>query len=76
MPERVTVTVNGRPVSVPAGTIVAAAVAAAGVTRFREGDRVWLYNGQHNGRNLGTGAEFIADGGTSAGKVNRIAPQL
>ena len=31
-----------------------------GVTRFREGDRVWLYNGQRNGRNLGTGAEFIA----------------
>ncbi len=32
----------------------------ATVTRFREGDRVWLYNGQRNGRNLGTGAEFIA----------------
>ena len=31
-----------------------------GVTRFRAGDRVWLYNGQRNGRNLGTGAEFIA----------------
>ncbi len=31
-----------------------------GVTRFRLGDRVWLYNGQRNGRNLGTGAEFIA----------------
>lgn len=30
------------------------------VTRFREGDRVWLYNGQRNGRNLGTGSEFIA----------------
>jgi NADPH2:quinone reductase len=32
----------------------------AGVTRFREGDRVWLYNGQRNGRFLGTGAELIA----------------
>jgi NADPH2:quinone reductase len=32
----------------------------AGVLRFREGDRVWLYNGQRNGRNLGTAAEFIA----------------
>ncbi|MBS0243261.1 MAG: NADPH:quinone reductase [Proteobacteria bacterium] len=31
-----------------------------GVTKFKEGDRVWLYNGQRNGRNLGTGAEFIA----------------
>ena len=35
MTEVVTVTVNGRPVSVPSGTIVAAAVARAGVTRFR-----------------------------------------
>lgn len=32
----------------------------ADVTKVREGDRVWLYNGQRNGRNLGTGAEFIA----------------
>lgn len=32
----------------------------AGVTRFREGERVWLYNGQRNGRNLGTCAEYIA----------------
>ena len=32
----------------------------AGVAAFREGDRVWLYNGQRNGRNLGTGAEYIA----------------
>jgi NADPH2:quinone reductase len=31
-----------------------------GVTRFRAGDRVWLYNGQRNGRHLGTAAEFIA----------------
>lgn len=31
-----------------------------GVTRFREGERVWLYNGQRNGRHRGTGAEFIA----------------
>ena len=35
MAERVIVSVNGRPVSVPQGTIVAAAVALAGVTRFR-----------------------------------------
>jgi NADPH:quinone reductase len=27
-----------------------------GVTRFTEGERVWLYNGQRNGRNLGTAA--------------------
>ncbi|MGE3914649.1 MAG: NADPH:quinone reductase [Hyphomicrobiaceae bacterium] len=32
----------------------------AGVTRLREGERVWLYNGQRNGRNLGTAAEYIA----------------
>lgn len=32
----------------------------AGVTRFKLGDRVWLYNGQRNGRNCGTAAEFIA----------------
>ena len=32
----------------------------AGVTRFKAGDRVWLYNGQRNGRNRGTAAEFIA----------------
>ncbi|MFV0296907.1 MAG: NADPH:quinone reductase [Hyphomicrobiaceae bacterium] len=31
-----------------------------GVSHFVEGERVWLYNGQRNGRNLGTGAEFIA----------------
>ena len=35
MTERVTLSVNGKPVSVPAGTIVAAAVALAGVARFR-----------------------------------------
>jgi sarcosine oxidase subunit alpha len=35
MTERVTLSVNGQPVSVPAGTLVAAAVARAGVTRFR-----------------------------------------
>jgi sarcosine oxidase subunit alpha len=35
MTERVTISVNGKPLSVPAGTIVAAAVALAGVTRFR-----------------------------------------
>jgi len=31
-----------------------------GVTRFREGQRVWLYNGQRNGRAFGTAAEYIA----------------
>jgi sarcosine oxidase subunit alpha len=35
MTDGVTITVNGQPVSVPAGTLVAAAVALAGVTRFR-----------------------------------------
>lgn len=35
MTERVTLSVNGKPLSVPAGTIVAAAVAQAGVTHFR-----------------------------------------
>lgn len=32
----------------------------AGVTKHRTGDRVWLYNGQRNGRNCGTAAEWIA----------------
>jgi NADPH2:quinone reductase len=32
----------------------------AGVTRFREGDRVWLFNGQRNGRAFGTAAQYIA----------------
>ncbi len=32
----------------------------AGVTRFRTGDRVWLFNGQRNGRAFGTAAEHIA----------------
>lgn len=31
-----------------------------GVTKVHPGDRVWLYNGQRNGRNLGTAAEFIS----------------
>jgi sarcosine oxidase subunit alpha len=35
MTEPIQVKVNGKPVSIPAGTIVAAAVALAGVTRFR-----------------------------------------
>ena len=35
MTDMIQVQVNGRPVSVAAGTIVAAAVAQAGVTRFR-----------------------------------------
>jgi NADPH:quinone reductase len=31
-----------------------------GVTRLRVGQRVWLYNGQRNGRAFGTAAEHIA----------------
>ena len=31
-----------------------------GVTRFRRGQRVWLFNGQRNGRAFGTAAEYIA----------------
>jgi NADPH2:quinone reductase len=31
-----------------------------GVTRFKVGDRVWLFNGQRNGRAFGTAAECIA----------------
>jgi NADPH2:quinone reductase len=30
-----------------------------GVKRFEVGDRVWLFNGQRNGRAFGTAAEFI-----------------
>ena len=35
MPETVQLRVNGKPVTMPAGTIVAAAIATAGVSRFR-----------------------------------------
>lgn len=31
-----------------------------GASRFKVGDRVWLYNGQRNGRAFGTAAEYIA----------------
>jgi NADPH:quinone reductase len=31
-----------------------------GVTRFKVGDRVWLFNGQRNGRAFGTAAQYIA----------------
>jgi len=31
-----------------------------GVTRLKAGERVWLFNGQRNGRALGTAAEYIA----------------
>src|ERR1700727_36022 len=34
--------------------------AGSGVTRFERGQRVWLFNGQRNGRALGTAAEYIA----------------
>src|SRR5882757_6049323 len=30
-----------------------------GVTRFAVGERVWLFNGQRNGRAFGTAAEYI-----------------
>jgi NADPH:quinone reductase len=33
-----------------------------GVTRLAVGDRVWLFNGQRNGRAFGTAAEYIALG--------------
>jgi NADPH2:quinone reductase len=32
----------------------------SGVTRLRAGQRVWLFNGQRNGRAFGTAAEYIA----------------
>ena len=35
MTEKVRIRVNGTPVSIPAGTIVAAAIARAGLSRFR-----------------------------------------
>ena len=37
-----------------------------GVTRHAVGDRVWLYNGQREGRQHGTGAEFISLNGERA----------
>jgi sarcosine oxidase subunit alpha len=39
MSEGVTLLVNGKPVTVPAGTVVAAAMARAGVTGFRRSIR-------------------------------------
>ena len=36
MPDRVTISVNGKPVSVPPGTVLAAAVAQAGVSSFHK----------------------------------------
>ena len=32
----------------------------AGVTRLKVGQRIWLFNGQRNGRAFGTAAEYIA----------------
>src|ERR1700761_577484 len=32
----------------------------SGVSRLKPGQRVWLFNGQRNGRALGTAAEYIA----------------
>src|SRR6266481_1145544 len=34
--------------------------AGHGVTRLRAGQRVWLFNGQRNGRAFGTAAEYIS----------------
>lgn len=45
----------------------------AGVTKHRVGDRVWLYNGQRNGRTWGTAAEFIA---LDADLVTRLPDQV
>jgi NADPH2:quinone reductase len=45
------------PQSDAAGIVVAL---GKDVTRHTIGDRVWLYNGQREGRQHGTGAEFIA----------------
>lgn len=39
MPDRVTLSVNGKAITVPRGTIVAAAVALAGQARFRRSVR-------------------------------------
>ncbi len=39
MPDRVNLSVNGKAITVPRGTIVAAAVALAGETRFRRSVR-------------------------------------
>src|SRR5437870_763430 len=41
-----------------------------GVTRLQIGQRVWLYNGQRNGRAFGTAAEYIAF--TEQRGVNRV----
>ena len=35
MTDRVTISINGKPLTVPAGTLVSAALAQAGVVRFR-----------------------------------------
>jgi sarcosine oxidase subunit alpha len=53
MGDTVTVTVNGRSVAVPAGTLAAAAVARAGVTAFRQS-----VGGQARGPLCGMGVCF------------------
>ncbi len=35
MPQEVNISLNGKPLKIPAGTVVAAAIALAGITRFR-----------------------------------------
>jgi aerobic-type carbon monoxide dehydrogenase small subunit (CoxS/CutS family) len=53
MPKPVRIIVNGQPVAVAAGTIVAAALAQAGVTRFRRS-----VHGEHRGPLCGMGVCF------------------
>jgi sarcosine oxidase subunit alpha len=50
MTEEVNIRVNGRPVNIPAGTVVAAAIARAGLSRFR-----WSVSGQSRGPLCGMG---------------------
>ena len=50
MAETVHIRVNGRPVSIPSGTVVAAAIARAGLSRFR-----WSVSGQPRGPLCGMG---------------------
>src|SRR5258708_40194837 len=48
---------GGIPNSDGAGTVDQV---GSGVTRLKAGQRVWLFNGQRNGRAFGTAAEYIA----------------
>lgn len=53
MPEEIFLTINGRPASVPCGSMVSAAVAASGVTVFRRS-----VNGERRGALCGMGICF------------------